>query len=210
MPFVLLLHGSGGSVVCSGYVLFGLNFRDLVLRPPAHHGYNPPYHLSCRPLNIPTGPGRTIEGVIAGGALSVFSAPLGPERNGCELGVSFDEQNHAGALVAGVVLEEMEGPITVDSCSRGGEFETAAGTCVTKQANQPAKSAPFASHPHHELEVVSSMGVANSRGGLDVLVDTPDTEFKDEIGDAGIAMADWLDVTHAMLGALDGPNSACR
>lgn len=130
----------------------------------------------------------------------MFSAQLVKERKDDEVDASLalDGQNNAGVLEEGVVLEEMWGrPIPLSPCSSGGELETASSACSIEQAHQPAW------HPHIELEMGLNVGVSCSWDGLDSSVGAPQLEFKDETGDGGITEANWLDVTHAMLCAID-------
>lgn len=140
--------------------------------------------------------------------MGVFSTPLFPESKNREVDASlaFDGKNQARVLAAGVVPEETGDSILVAPCSSGSELETQTGACATKQAEQlSASSASSASHPHDELEVGCNMGVTHGRDGLDSLVEASDMKFNDETGNCGITAADWLDVTHAMLCAIDGP-----
>lgn len=194
----------------------GVDFRSVALQQTVHHGYHPSLHLCCRPRNLALRikSGRSIEGVIGSGALSVFSTPLGKEckdedrtNEGVEVSLAFDGK-HAGVLAAGVVSEEMGDPILLWPYSSGAELGTAADTCfMTKQADHCAGYSPSAPHPLDELEMGPSMGVACSGAGLDASVDASNMEFKFEMGDDDIAAPGWLDDTHAMLGAIDAPNS---
>lgn len=138
--------------------------------------------------------------------MSAFSTPLGIERKHGEVDLSLasDGQNRAQAVFAGDFPEDTAGPTPVGPCGSGAEREAATGACSTTQANQPARSSPSACHSRHEINVGPSVAVAGGMDGLGASVDAPDTEFNDETG--GIAGANWLDVTHAMLGAIDGPN----
>lgn len=148
----------------------------------------------------------------------MFSAPSGPEGMIDEW-LAFDEQNHAGVLVAEVVPTETGGPIPVVACSSGVELGTCMDTCLSTQVNQPARSAPSASHSHHGLEMGPKVGVFSSiHAGVTLCVDglaglgddAPDIGCEYETGDDGIATEDWLDVTHAMLDAIEGPNHVSR
>lgn len=219
-PFRPCREGSSSSLACSGCADWrgfpSLFSNNVATRSP---WVPPPLCPCCRPLNFQNEPGRVLKDIISGGHFSVFSTPLGPERKDGEADEPFasdNKQNHAGGLVAAVVPEEPWAPIPVGPCS-GAELETPTGTCSTKPVNQPAISRPSASQPRRELETRPSVGMTHSGDGLDGLVEAPESRdlglvngLTYETGDAGIAAANWLDVTHAMLGAIDDPIFASR
>eukprot|EP00752_Nemacystus_decipiens_P010138 g9034.t1 len=155
---------------------------------------------------------RSLEGVIESGALSAFSAPVSKEHADGEAIVSlgFDGQNHHEVLVEGVFLEETEGPILAGPCCSVEEAGAAVGAHSTTQANHCAESSPSAFHSFEESGIGPNMGVTCCRHVLDAAVDASGMDSKDEMGgDECIAAADWVETTHAMLGAVaDGPNSA--
>ena len=105
-------------------------------------------------------------------------------------------------------VEQMGGGIPADPCGSGAESETPTGTCSTKPANQPTRSAPSASH---EMGMGANIAVARRVDRLDGSAEVEALEPQDlgvdginyETVDDGIAAADWLDVTHSMLGAID-------
>lgn len=137
----------------------------------------------------------------------MFSTPLDKERKDEEVDISLaldGQDNAAGALEAAIVPGEMGAAVLVGPCSSGDELETATG-------NQPAMPSPSTHQPWIESEMGPNVGVAcvRSRCGLDASVDALDMGPEDEAGDGGVAAKNWLDVTHAMLGAIDGRYPAC-
>lgn len=175
---------------------------------------------------------RTLECFIMREGLSVFSAPSEQARDSCpgNKPIDFDGQQQRSARL--IPEEGMAGPpIPVAACNGRTDVETPADACSTSpqpaQVDWPARpSAPPASHPHGELETIpdtdvvpdtSSKGVMHGKGGLDGLGDPPDMAMVSRglsevdglqyaTGGDGIAAADWLDVTHAMLSAIDDPD----
>ena len=151
------------------------------------------------------------EGHIHSGAFSVFSMPFGPERNDCEEDVApaSDRLDPTRVLVAPAVPEQVGGAIPGGPCGSGAECETPMGTCSTKQANQPTRSTPSTSQSGYEMEIGANIGVAHGGDGLDGSVEALEPRdlgvdgLNYDTGDDGIAAADWLDVTHAMLDAVD-------
>ena len=145
--------------------------------------------------------------------------PLGPERKDCEDDVSpaSDRQDATEVLVAPANPDQMLGPIRGGPCGSGTEYETPTGTCSTKQANQPTRSATSTSQFRYDMGMGANMSVARGCDVLDGLVEALEPREsvvvdgpKYETGDDCIAAADWLDTTHAMLGAVEDPNCASR
>ena len=145
---------------------------------------------------------------IQSGAFSVFSVPLGPERKDCEDDVSpaSNRQDPVRVFSTAADVEQMGGGVPAGPCGSGAECETPTVICSTKRANQPTRSAPSASH---EMGMGTNIAVARSVNRLDGSVEALEPRdwgvdgINYETVDDGIAAADWLDVTHSMLGAMD-------
>lgn len=197
---VVRCGNAAGSLWCAQVLLVGVDFSLYRSRPLTTYAAH-----------------RTFEGLIASGAFSVFSTPLGcPGGKECEPNapLACNGRNHSGvSMAAAVVSGEVRDSIPVGPCSRGADLETATGARSTKQVARAARPAPPASHPRSEEEMGPSLGAThNCGGGLDGLIGSPESRefgvvdgFDEETGDDGVDAADWLDVTHAMLGAIDDP-----
>lgn len=126
--------------------------------------------------------------------------------------------------------EGMAGSVPVAaSCSSGGaetDLETSVGSCSTDQssmhADQSDWSAPSLSRflwdaeeatPDADGIPTTTKGMMHGKGRLGGLGDVPDMRGLSDMGglqfaagDADVAAPDWLDVTTAMLSAIDDPD----
>lgn len=121
-------------------------------------------------------------------------------------------------MAAAVSPEETRDVIPTGPCGNAAEREPPTGALSTKQGNQAARPGTSARQPRDELEMRPKTGVARGGDGLDWLVEglgIPEfgagyDGLSHGTRDDGIAAADWLDVTHAMLGVFDEPVVASR
>ena len=126
-------------------------------------------------------------------------------------------RNHSGALAEAADAQDTRDSIPIGPCGSGAElFETVAGTCPPTKVGRAASSAHFSSQPCDEQEIGPGIGVAHSGGGgLDGESGAPELGLIDGLndettGDDDVVAADWLDVTLAMLGAVEDPSVASR
>lgn len=200
-------------------------------RSPVEHlyytGYGRSYPQRAVAVRYSHLRGRALEGVIANEALSAPSIPRGLERQYLEHGESrdFDHLNQSGVVSAGISSHDVNGSTSVGPSH--GRIELDTSTSAFHGDQEPAqhmdfhaRSAPCLYHPHRESQVslnteVTSSGTRMVHGsgdtdgfgppGTSLMLprssETRTPTFHAE--DDGIAAADWVDITHAMLDSTD-------
>lgn len=172
--------------------------------------------------------GRTLESVIASGAFSGFWISLDPEQHNCEEKSSdFGGQTQSEVVLAGIAPAATISSASIAPCGGGVKLDTTTNRQpnqdpVQQHLNSAVTHAPSPFHPHLESEVVLNTAVAVSSGtgvvhgggdiaglgALDTTLALPGFiemggPTSDSGGD-GLAAADWVSITHAMLDASEG------
>ncbi|CAM9364984.1 unnamed protein product [Ectocarpus fasciculatus] len=168
---------------------------------------------------------RLVEGIIASESLSVFSTPRGCCGNLKEEdGPAVDEQHHSGIVWAGVTPENMSVSIMDALASNGIKPMTSTSSSEWNHeyvplTTPPARSSPSTPHDDrresgkgetHGTDLISDAVEGVFSGVVDQFSDigftSPELREVDgatqETVDDAIAVADWLDATHAMLDAI--------
>ncbi|CAM9167230.1 unnamed protein product [Ectocarpus fasciculatus] len=168
---------------------------------------------------------RWVGGIIASESLSVFSTPRGCCGNLKEEdGPAVDEQHHSGIVWAGVTPENMSVSIMDALASNGIKPMTSTSSSEWNHeyvplTTPPARSSPSTPHDDrresgkgetHGTDLISDAVEGVFSGVVDQFSDigftSPELREVDgatqETVDDAIAVADWLDATHAMLDAI--------
>ncbi|CAB1096251.1 unnamed protein product [Ectocarpus sp. CCAP 1310/34] len=171
---------------------------------------------------------RCFEGIIASQALSVFSTPTlcasncaGSQGAQCKEDYlqAADEQHHTSIVPAGVILENATGTMMDAPCSNGDKPMSSTSSWELNQKPAPQMSPPVGpslstSHVHCCEPDRGAVEGCGGGGVSGVVAPVPEMSLRwpelrqvdgvsEETGDDTIVTADWLDVTHAMLGEID-------